>query len=47
MFLLDLEATHDLEIRVGNASSVSGNQLCAWYPGEIGKTMMMSINILF
>lgn len=27
---------HDLEIRVGNSSTVAGNRLCAWYPGTIG-----------
>lgn len=26
---------HDLEIRVGNSSVVSGNRLCAWYPGTL------------
>ena len=26
---------HDLEIRVGNSSSVSGNRLCAWFPGTL------------
>ncbi|XP_076319115.1 P-selectin-like isoform X1 [Tachypleus tridentatus] len=26
---------HDLEIRIGNSSTVQGNRLCAWYPGTI------------
>lgn len=26
---------HDLEVRVGNSSSVSGNRLCAWFPGTM------------
>lgn len=26
---------HDLEIRIGNSSSVQGNRLCAWYPGTL------------
>ena len=27
---------HDLEIRVGNSSTVQGNRLCAWFPGTLG-----------
>lgn len=26
---------HDLEIRVGNSSTVSANRLCAWFPGTL------------
>lgn len=26
---------HDIEVRVGNSSTVSGNRLCAWYPGTL------------
>lgn len=26
---------HDLEIRVGNSSTPSGNKLCAWFPGTL------------
>ncbi|KAH9415308.1 C-type lectin (CTL) or carbohydrate-recognition domain (CRD) [Dermatophagoides pteronyssinus] len=26
---------HDLEIRVGNSSTVQGNRLCAWFPGTL------------
>ncbi|XP_054154343.1 CUB and sushi domain-containing protein 1-like [Oppia nitens] len=30
---------HDLEIRVGNSSTVQGNRLCSWFPGTLDDGM--------
>lgn len=38
---------HDLEIRVGNSSTVQGNRLCAWYPGTLGTFLYLYIEFHF